>query len=292
VPTELSVVPFRGSDAIRAGLITKAMLDGPTWHRLFKDIYVHADAFDADDHRMWCRATALTLRAGGALDRYSAAFLLGVDLLSKNAPVSVTVPTRVRLMPHPRRRIFRTALAAEDVTSVTGLPATTPLRTAYDLGRQVNRREAIVALDAMCYRRLVRLDDLAAYTEQHAGGLRAGRLRERLELVDALAESPMETRLRLLLVDAGLPSPTSQHSVYDRAGQFAGRVDLAYPKWRVAIEYEGDHHREQQQFRRDVARLNALREAGWVVLRFTADDVLRRPADVAQQVSDALRRSR
>jgi hypothetical protein len=254
-----------------------------------QDIYVHADAFDADDHRMWCRATVLTLRAGGVLDRYSAAFLWGLDLLPKNAAVSVTVPVGVRLRPHPRRRVFRTGLVAGDVTEVTGLPVTTLLRTAYDLGRQVSRREAIVALDAMCGRRLVRLADLAAYTDRHDGGLGAGRLRERLDLVDALAESPMETRLRLLLVDAGLPPATSQHTVFDRTGQFVGRVDLAYPKWRIAIEYEGDHHREQRQFRRDVARLNALREAGWVVLRFTVDDVLRRPADVVRQVSNALR---
>jgi hypothetical protein len=251
---------------------------------------VHADAFNTGDHRMWCEATALTLKAGGALDRYSAAYLWGVDLLPRNAAVSVTVPTGVRLLPHPRRRAFRTVLAADDVTSLAGLPVSTPLRTAFDLGRQVNRREAIVALDAMCHRRLVQLNDLAAYTERRAGGLGAGELRGRLDLVDALAESPMETRLRLLLTDAGLPSPTSQHHVCDRAGRFVGRVDLAYPESRVAIEYEGDHHRGRRQFRLDVARLNALREAGWVVLRFTADDVLRRPADVARQVSNALQR--
>jgi very-short-patch-repair endonuclease len=240
---------------------------------------------------MWCEATALTLRWGGVLDRYSAAFLWGIDLLPKNAKVSVTVPAEVRLMPHPRRRVFRTVLAADDVTSLAGLPVTTPIRTAFDLGRQVNRQEAIVALDALCHRRLVRFTDLAAYADRHAGRPGAGRLRGRLTQVDALAESPMETRLRLLLGDAGLPPAASQYRVVDRAGRFVGRVDLAYPEWRVAIEYEGDHHREQRQFRRDVARLNALREAGWLVVRFTADDVLRHPDDVVRQVSHVLRQA-
>ncbi|WP_234359016.1 endonuclease domain-containing protein [Plantactinospora sp. BC1] len=61
------------------------------------------------------------------------------------------------------------------------------------------------------------------------------------------------------------------------------------PRLRIAIEYEGDHHRERAHFRQDVARLNDLRAAGWVVLRFTADDVLRHPARVVAQVAQAIR---
>ncbi|MFG2009700.1 endonuclease domain-containing protein [Micromonospora sp. NPDC048868] len=69
-------------------------------------------------------------------------------------------------------------------------------------------------------------------------------------------------------------------------------VDLAYPRWRIAIEYEGDHHRERAHFQRDVARLNALRAAGWLVLRFTADDVLRHPARIVRLVTDAIQERR
>ena len=94
----------------------------------------------------------------------------------------------------------------------------------------------------------------------------------------------METRTRLLLVLAGLPLPLVQFDVYDAAGRFVARVDLAYPQIKLAIEYDGDHHRERSTFRRDVARLNALRLCGWTVLRFTADDVLRHPAKVVAQV--------
>ncbi|MGN9765979.1 endonuclease domain-containing protein [Micromonospora sp. SD12] len=67
------------------------------------------------------------------------------------------------------------------------------------------------------------------------------------------------------------------------------RVDLAWPTLRVAVEYDGDHHRERAHFRQDVARLDALRAAGWIVLRFTADDVLRHRARTAALVSQALR---
>jgi hypothetical protein len=110
-----------------------------------------------------------------------------------------------------------------------------------------------------------------------------------LTLVDGRAESPMETRLRLLLHDAGAPTPIPQYEVRDDDGRFIARVDLAYPQWRIALEYEGDHHRERAQFRRDIRRANALRQAGWLVLRFTADDVLRRPRDVVDQVAAAIR---
>ena len=102
----------------------------------------------------------------------------------------------------------------------------------------------------------------------------------------------METRLRLLLHDAGAPTPIPQYEVRDDDGRFIGRVDLAYPQWRIALEYEGDHHRERARFRGDIARVNALRLAGWLVLRFTADDVLRHPAVVVDQVAAAIRERR
>jgi len=94
--------------------------------------------------------------------------------------------------------------------------------------------------------------------------------------------------VRLVVVRAGLPEPTTQHTVLDRDGGFVGRLDLAYEKERVGLEYDGDHHRERETFRRDAARLNRLRLAGWTVLRFTADD-LRHPSRLAHQVREALK---
>jgi very-short-patch-repair endonuclease len=93
-------------------------------------------------------------------------------------------------------------------------------------------------------------------------------------------------------VAAGLPPLTAQYEVYGvhehRGRVLLGRVDLAYPRWRIAIEYKGDHHRKRARFQRDVARLNALRAAGWLVLRFTADDTLRHPARIVRLVLGAI----
>jgi hypothetical protein len=171
---------------------------------------------------------------------------------------------------------------------LAGMPVTTPVRTAFDLGRQRHRTHALIALDAMC-RRLVRLPEVAQYATERAGWPGVAKLRVLLRLVDTRAESPMETRLRLLLYDSGAPTPVPQYEVRDEDGRFLARVDLAYPQWRIALEYEGDHHRERATFRRDIARVNALRHAGWLVLRFTADDVLRHPDRVVDHVLAVIR---
>lgn len=92
----------------------------------------------------------------------------------------------------------------------------------------------------------------------------------------------METRLRMLLVTAGLPRPEAQVSIYDDAGLFVGRPDLFYPNARLGIEYDGGTHRESMVD--DNRRQNRLLEARVTLLRFTAADVLNRPAAVVGQV--------
>jgi very-short-patch-repair endonuclease len=98
----------------------------------------------------------------------------------------------------------------------------------------------------------------------------------------------METRLRLILVAGGLPRPVTQYEVRDRNGLFVARLDLAYPKYRLGIEYEGDHHRGRGVFQQDLRRLNALRACGWTVLRFAALDIYRNPDRVLATVRAAL----
>lgn len=87
------------------------------------------------------------------------------------------------------------------------------------------------------------------------------------------AESPKETETRLLLTGAGLPEPMIQF-VVSAHGRFVARVDLAYPQWRVAIEYEGDGHRtDRDQWRVDIRRQRDLEDLGWIVIRVTELDV-------------------
>jgi hypothetical protein len=133
---------------------------------------------------------------------------------------------------------------------------------------------------------VVRLDDV----REAALGLNSGRgsrlAREIAARADGLAESPQETRVRLILVRAGLPAPQAQHRIFDDDG-FVARVDFAWPEHRLALEYDGQWHAEPGQFARDRRRLNRLVAAGWRVVFVTAAD-LYRPELLVARIAAAL----
>ena len=118
------------------------------------------------------------------------------------------------------------------------------------------------------------------------GGVRTAR--EVLPVADRLAGSPMESVLRWMVHEAGLPAPVLQHVVRGMRGEALGRVDLAWPERRVLIEFDGDVHRERRVFVNDLRRQNGLVLAGWVVLRFTSADLVGRPAWVVATIRRAL----
>jgi hypothetical protein len=289
VPRSLCAAPFRASEAVAAGLLTRRQLEGPTWRRLFPDVYCLASL--ALDHRAWCFAAGLLLgdRAGAVSGR-SAAYLWGADVLPRNAPVELTVPDEVRLAAVPGLTVVRSWLPACDLASLARTPVTVPLRTGFDLGRRLCRVDAVAAVDALLRRRLCTPRELARFSADLVGWPGARQLAEVLALADAGAESPMESRIRLVLIDGGLPRPVTQFEIFDANGLFVARVDLAYPEQRVAVEYEGDHHRGRGVFAADLRRINAIRTLGWTVLRFGADDVLRHPGRIVAQVRAILAR--
>lgn len=124
------------------------------------------------------------------------------------------------------------------------------------------------------------LTDKAALIEASARRLRfLGELSEP-------AESPMETRLRWLLRQAGLPKPEVQANLHDAHGRFVGRADLYYPGARLVIEYDGSNHRDRLV--EDNRRQNLLTNAGFRILRFAAADVMKEPDIVAARVRGAL----
>ena len=96
----------------------------------------------------------------------------------------------------------------------------------------------------------------------------------------------METRLRWLLLQAGLPCPEVQANLHDASGQFIGRADLYYPEARLVVEYDGATHRDRLV--EDNRRQNLLINAGFTPLRFTAADIHQRPEVVTAQVAELL----
>ncbi|BBH67315.1 hypothetical protein ACTI_40000 [Actinoplanes sp. OR16] len=197
-------------------------------------------------------------------------------------PLPITTP-----FPHPITTPF-----PHPITTPFPLPVTTPARTAFDLGRRLSRSDAVVAMDALLRVGVLDLSEVIGMSTERRHWPRTAQLDEVLRLADGRAESPMESRMRLLFHDAGLLRPQPQYEVRDGHGRLLGRVDLAWEAARVAAEYEGDHHRERARYQRDVARINALHRAGWSVLRFTADDILRNPRrTVAMLATELSRRS-
>lgn len=98
-------------------------------------------------------------------------------------------------------------------------------------------------------------------------GVRA--LREARALLRAGSESPRETRLRLVVLRAGLPEPEPNGVITLGDGR-STHGDLVFRRYRVLLEYDGEHHlTDPVQWARDVARLNDLADAGWLVIRVT-----------------------
>src|SRR5438094_5992863 len=108
-----------------------------------------------------------------------------------------------------------------------------------DLGRRLPLVEAVVVLDTALHRRITGLEQLKFWVDTHPGYHGIRQLKRAVELANPAAESPMETRLRLLLMSNGLPTPVVQMSLYDGTGAFIARPDLYYPRDRLAIEYDG-----------------------------------------------------
>jgi hypothetical protein len=305
IPPELRLLPFRGAEAVRRGLLTRARLRGGAWRRLLPDVYIASDV--EVDFRLWCEAVVTLLGAsshGVAISGRSAARLFGVSIGHRvlpgelpnlsapplpDEPVEATVPPGRFLPGAPPSvvKIVRSRLMASDITLVNTLPVTAPARTAFDLARQLGRDEAVAAIDSMLNKRIVTLADARAYLLASPPVAGRPRVAGVFNRADAGAQSPMETYLRLFLVDHGFPRPVVQLAVRDDSGHLLGYVDLGYREQRVGIEYEGDYHRDRTTFRRDIARVNAMQDAGWVIVRVTASD-LRDPARFLRQLRSLL----
>jgi hypothetical protein len=131
------------------------------------------------------------------------------------------------------------------------------------------------------------IEDVFLLAKRYRGARDLRRLHTAIPLVDPGAASPKETWLRLLLIDAGLPTPGTQIPVIDQYHTVAV-LDMGWEQFKIAVEYDGDQHRtSRRQYVRDLRRLKALEECGWLVIRVIAED---RRDDVVRRTREALRR--
>lgn len=186
--------------------------------------------------------------------------------------------------------VRRAALDDCEVVVRRGFKTTSLVRTLSDLSHELSLTETVVIADKALHTGLLHRADLGEWIHRRAGRKGVGAMRRLLDFTEAAAESPMETRLRMLLVLNGLPRPEAQVTARDERGSFLGRPDLYYREHRLGLEYDGDTHRASLV--EDNRRQNRLLLADVRLLRFTGADVLRRPDAVVSQVRNALAQAR
>ena len=163
-----------------------------------------------------------------------------------------------------------------------GFPVTSLPRTLRDLCARSSLTESVVLIDAALHARRTTLDALHRYLATHPRTRGVAMLRRALLHAEPKAESPMESRMRMLLVLSGLPRPQAQVAIRDSNGYFLGRPDLYYKEARLGIEYDGATH--DGNLVADNRRQNLLLAAGVRLLRFTATDIYQRPKEVISAV--------
>ena len=233
--------------------------------------------------RLKLLAVARRMPARYAFSGQTAAYLLGLDS-SLSEPIEVTIPREVPVRARAGVKLRRAALNESEVIARHGFRVTFPLRTVCDLGSRRDLIESVVAVDMALHAGQVTMPELANHLATHVGAKGIKRLRRAVSLADPQSASAMETRLRLHLILGKLPRPSVQADLSDSDGNFLGRVDLYYPDRRLAIEYDGANHKDRLES--DLRRQNALLNAGYHLLRFTAPD-LRDPKSVVAQVRHA-----
>ncbi|MFI6242712.1 hypothetical protein ACIBEF_22835 [Micromonospora sp. NPDC050795] len=248
--------------------MTRTELRSRAWRPLFRDVY--ADARLVVTHRTRCAAAARwVLPPGAAIAGRSAAALYGAASVADHEPIDVLVPAGKRFGPVSGLVVHTGAITATDVAVRQGIPLTTPTRTCWDLAQWLPTEDAVAVIDRLAGQRLVALPRLRADSRTWIGNRGWKRMARVADLADAGAESIPESRLRVRIVLAGVPTPVTQF-VVERDGKFVARLDLAWPHLKVAVEYDGLWHDDPEQFHRDRRRLNRLLGEDWIVLHVTA----------------------
>ncbi|MET0476093.1 MAG: hypothetical protein ABW001_15785 [Mycobacterium sp.] len=272
--------PFIGSEAMRSGDVTRHELRR-YYRAVAPNVYLDkriAPSLEQRTHAAWLWSGREAVIAGLA-----AATLHGskwiddsepVELIWRNARAPHGVLTRADLLLDGESR------------SMAGLTVTTLERTAFDLGRRGSLGNAVARLDALAAAKK-RLDvaDVIELADAHPRARGLPQLRTALDLMDAGAQSPRETSLRLLLIGAGHPKPRTQIPVSSPDGRRRYYLDMGWEDVKIAVEYDGDHHRSDPvQFEYDLVRSADIEERDWRLIRVAKRS---RPIEVLARVQRA-----
>ncbi|CAA0132321.1 Uncharacterised protein [Mycolicibacterium vanbaalenii] len=270
---------FVGSQAIARGELTRGQLRW-RYEPLFPDVYIPRGTHPS----LYIRTVGAWLwsRERGVITGRAAAALHGAEWVRDDTPVellwkSYDTPGGIIARDHH--------FGYDDVVEMDDMAVATIQRSAYDLGRHLPRNAAVIHLDALARATGLAAEHVAPLIDRYKGARGVRRLRTALELMDSGSQSPKETLLRLTLIDAGFPRPTTQIPVYDGHHEPFAFLDMGWEDVLIAVEYDGDQHRtDRGRYVWDERRLRRLRELDWLHVKVIAED---RPYDVIQRVRRA-----
>lgn len=272
---------FIGSEALAAGRVTKYDLRA-RYQRVLPDVYVPKDAPPSLHDRTI--AAWLWSQRQGVITGVAASALHGAKWVDQGATIEVNWPGRKS---PPGVKVREDTLLDSGSVSRNGIGVTSIARTAFDLARMGPVGRAVERLDALAAATNFAVGDVleVATNHPHVKGLRT--LGRRLDLVDAGAQSPRETWLRLLLMDAGFPRPQTQIPVLRADGISHYYLDMGWPDVMLAIEYDGEQHRlDRSVYDDDLVRSDYIAYAGWRRIRVIAGH---RKPEIVRRVHQAWR---
>jgi very-short-patch-repair endonuclease len=257
--------PFIGSEALASGSLNRYEL-----RRYYRAIMpnVYLDKRVQPSFRQRIIAAYLWSRREAVVSGLAASALHGAKWIDDDSPVEL-IWGNAR---SPSGVLTRDQLLLEnEIQRLDGLRVTTPERTAFDIGRRGRLDDAVARLDALAQAtdlKVSAVEELVS-RHRHTRGLR--QLESVLNLLDAGAESPKETWLRLLVIRAGYPRPRTQIPVLSPDGSRWYYLDMGWEDIKLAAEYDGDHHRTTRElFAYQIERAEDLHELGWTVVTAAA----------------------
>ena len=255
---------FVGSAALERGGITRGRLRW-NYRAIFPDVYVPkliVSSLAQNTLGAW-----LWSGRNGVITGRAAAAMHGALWVSAATPIEMIW----RCGRPPSGIVVRNErIDADEIMQIGSLLVTTPERTAFDLARHLPRDLAVQHLDSLARATGVTNADVLVLAEKYPRARGLPRARLALALMDAGAQSPKETWLRLVLIDGGLPAPRTQILVTDGVNE--AFIDMGYDEPMVGLDYEGAHHSENRgQYVYDIGRAELVERRGWIDIRVVAE---------------------
>ncbi len=270
---------FLGSEARRNGELTRGQLRW-NYSAVHPDVYIQKGtprtlAVNTEAAALWV--------PGGVIAGRAAAALHGARFIDDDSPIEVIGPAR---RPRPGVIVRSERIAADETLTLAGVPVSTASRTALDLARYLPRTQAVAHLAALAAASGVTAQAVLQLARRYPGARGIRRARERVPLLDPGAQSPRESWLRLLMIDAGFPKPHTQIRVCH--GRFTALIDMGWEEVKVGLEYDDDLHlSDRRRYVGDIGRYEMLSQLGWLIIRVVKEHSR---AFILHRVQDALPR--